>query len=267
MRSSRPNSRLRITLISTVVVVSLVILLQITGLWRPIRVVFDVTTQPITRLFSGIGRSIGGGFSTLASLGTISKENTDLRRELTEQKADLAKSQEIERENELLRAQLNFSKNSDYQQVGARVVGYSPDNMRRTLTIDRGKKDGLEVGQAVMSSGALIGRIEEVNDMSSQVFLVGDPEFRVQAISQSGRARGILRGELGEGLRFEQVAQNESLQSNEFVLTAGSELIPKGILIGTIESIDRSDNEIFQAANVRPAADYRRVEVVFVVKG
>lgn len=267
MRSSRPNSRLRIALISSIVVVTIFIGLQLLGLWRPIRVVLDVTTQPITRFFSGVSRSVGTGFSTLISLGSISKENAELRRELTERTADVARQKEIERENELLRSQLNFSKTTTFDQVGARVVGYSPDNMRRTLTIDRGKRDGLEVGMAVMSSGALIGRIDSVNDLSAQVFLVSDPEFRVQAVSQSARSRGIIRGQLGEGLKFEQVAQNETLTLNEFVITAGSDKVPRGILIGSIESIDRSDNEIFQAANVRPAADIRRVEVVFVVKG
>ena len=120
---------------------------------------------------------------------------------------------------------------------------------------------------AVVSSGAIIGKIERVHDKSSDVFLVSDPEFRILAMTQNGRAKGIVRGQLGSGLRMEQIAQNEVIDVGEYVMSAGSDRVPKGLPIGTIESIDRSDNEIFQAANVKPLVDTQRLELVFVVKG
>ena len=94
-----------------------------------------------------------------------------------------------------------------------------------------------------------------------------DPEFRVQAISQTERARGLLRGQLGSGLRFEQIAQSEKIDRGENVLTAGSDKIPRGLLIGTVDSIAQSDNEVFQAASVKSALNFARLEVAFVVKG
>jgi cell shape-determining protein MreC len=66
---------------------------------------------------------------------------------------------------------------------------------------------------------------------------------------------------------MEQIAQNEAIEPNEYVITAGSEKIPKGLPLGVVESVDRSDNEIFQAANIKPLADSQRLEIVFVVKG
>jgi rod shape-determining protein MreC len=66
---------------------------------------------------------------------------------------------------------------------------------------------------------------------------------------------------------MEQVAQNEVIDIGEFVVSSGSDRVPKGLPIGKIESIDRSDNEIFQAANVKPLVDMQRLEIVFVVKG
>lgn len=262
----RKNSRARVAAIVTVVIVTVILAFQILGLWRPFQIVIDGITRPIGGAISGISRGIGNGFSTLGSLTTLSKENARLSQALSAKESELAQQKEVAKENELLRQQLNFSKNQPFQLIGAQVVGYSPDNVRRSLTIDRGSKDGIQAGQAVMSSGVMVGKVDKVNDRSAVVFLVNDPEFRVQGMSQSGRARGIVRGQLGSGLRFEQVAQSETLETGEYVLTAGSELVPKGILIGAIESIDRSDNEIFQAANLRPLVDYRRLEIVFVVK-
>lgn len=262
----RKNSRSRTAAIVTLVVATIILLFQLLGWWRPFQIVIGGMTRPVAGVFSGFTRGIGSAGSTLGSLTKLSSENNRLKKQLSELDAKLAERKEVEKENELLRQQLNFSKNQPFQLVGAQVIGYSPDNVRRNFSIDRGSADGVKVGQAVVSSGVMVGKIDRVTDHTSIVFMLSDPEFRVQGLSQSARARGIVRGQLGSGLRFEQVGQNETLEINEYILTAGSEVIPKGILIGSVESVDKSDNEIFQAANVRPLVDYSRLEVVFVVK-
>lgn len=267
MQRKKPHSRTRLAILISLLIISGVLLFQLLGLWRPFRIVIDTLTQPITNTIAGMARWTGNGMSTLGSLGKLSQENVDLQRRLDEKEAELAKLREIEKENALLRAQLNFSEEQKLDLAGARVVAYSSDNVRRNITIDVGKADGIEVGMAVVSSGAMIGKIERVYDQSSDVFLVSDPEFRVLAMTQDGRAKGIVRGQLGSGLRMEQIAQNEVIDVGEYVMTAGSERVPKGLPVGTIESIDRSDNEIFQAANVKPLVDTQRLEIVFVVKG
>lgn len=267
MQRSKSHSRSRIAIIISLVIISGVLLFQLLGLWRPFRIVIDALTQPITNTFAGVGRWTGNSIATLGSLGRLSQENIDLQRRVSEKEAELVKLKELEKENALLRAQLNFSDEQKLDLVGARVVAYSADNVRRNITIDVGKSDGVVEGMAVVSSGAIIGKIERVHDKSSDVFLVSDPEFRILAMTQNGRAKGIVRGQLGSGLRMEQIAQNEVIDVGEYVMSAGSDRIPKGLPIGTIESIDRSDNEIFQAANVKPLVDTQRLELVFVVKG
>lgn len=267
MKRSKPDSRTRIGIIVSLVAISVVLVFQLLGWWRPFRIVVDVLTQPITRTLTGFGRWVGNGVSTFSALGGLSEENADLRRRLAELESNSVRISEIEKENVLLRTQLNFTEQQKLDLKGARVVGYSPDNVRRNITIDLGRADGIEEGQAVVSSGAFIGKVEKVYDRSSEVFLMSDPEFRVLAMTQNGRARGILRGQLGSGLRLEQIAQNEAIESNEYVITAGSDRIPKGLPLGVVESVDRSDNEIFQAANVKPMVDFQRLETVFVVKG
>jgi rod shape-determining protein MreC len=267
MQRPKSNSRARLGIIIALVIISGFLLFQLFGWWRPFRIVIDALTQPISRTLTGFGRSIGSGISTLTSLGQLSDENTQLKQRLTEKESEAARLNEIEKENALLRAQLNFTEEQKLDLRGARVIGYSPDNVRRNITIDLGREDGVEEGQAVVSSGAFVGKIEKVHDKSSEVFLMSDPEFRVLVMTQNGRARGILRGQLGSGLRMEQIAQNEAIEPNEYVITAGSEKIPKGLPLGVVESVDRSDNEIFQAANIKPLADSQRLEIVFVVKG
>lgn len=267
MQRPKTHSRSRLAIIISLVIISGVLVFHFLGLWRPFRIVIDTITQPISYTFTGMVRWAGESISTLGSLGKLSRENIELTRQLEGKGVELAKLREVEKENKLLRAQLNFSEEQKLDLVGARVVAYSPDNVRRNITIDVGKSDGIEVGMAVVSAGAMIGKIERVHDHSSDVFLISDPEFRVLAMTQNGRAKGIVRGQLGSGLRMEQVAQSEVVDISEYVLTSGSDHVPRGLPIGTIESVDRSDNEIFQAANVKALVDTQRLEIVFVVKG
>lgn len=264
--NSRRNPRLQRTTILVLASTTLVIIIHLAGWWRPIQIVVDGVTTPIVRSFTGFTRWVGGGLSTAGSLGTLARDNAELSRQLSERDAQIASLREVEAENQLLRTQLGFQKDQPLNLVGAHVIGYSPDNVRRNLVIDRGARDGIKVGQAVVSSGVLIGKVEHVNDHTAQIFLVTDPEFRVQAMGQSGRARGIIRGQLGSGLRFEQIAQNEKIDKDEYVISAGSDLVPKGLLIGRVETVDRSDNEIFQAASVKSLVDVSRLELVYVVQ-
>ena len=140
-------------------------------------------------------------------------------------------------------------------------------SLRKYITIDRGKNSGLASGMAVLSSGVLVGTIDRVEDFSSTVFLTSDPEFRIRAIGQDGRAQGIVRGQLGQGYLFEKITQAESIAISEQIVSSGSGLVPKGILIGQVESISKSDNAVFQSAQLKPLVDLSRLEVVFVVTG
>ena len=149
----------------------------------------------------------------------------------------------------------------------ARVVSLDPDNSRRFITIDRGSSSGIKTGQAVVSSGVLIGTVDEINDYSSKIFLVSDPEFRIRAVGQDGRAQGIIRGQIGQGYIFEKIAQGETISQGEQVVTAGSGQVPQGVLLGTVETVNRSDNSIFQSANVKPLIDLNNLELVFIITG
>ena len=264
-RYRNPSNRGRWTALAVLGVITLVIILQFSGLWRPVSIVLDGILQPVGRFTTNITRSLGGFFQTIGSLNHLSKDNLNLQRELENSRGELSRLKEIENENSLLRSQLGFQKDLPLKLIGANVIAYGPDNVRRTLVINRGSRDGVLTGQAVVSSGSLVGKIERTDANTAVIGLISDPDFRVQALGQTERARGILRGELGTGLKLEQIAQNETVSVGENIITAGSDRIPKGILIGTTESVDKSDNEIFQSANVRSVLNFDKLEIAFVV--
>lgn len=261
----RKQLLLPIIVVGTIAV--LIIGLKLSGQFWPFRLIYDQVANPIGAPLVSAKNSIKSQFEFLSSITNLNKENKQLRDGQLELRQQLAALKEVARENDLLRSQLNFNARLNLELIPARVVSVEPDNTRQFITIDRGATSGLKKGQAVVSSGVLVGMVDEVNDYSSKVFLVNDTDFRIRAVAQDGRAQGIVRGQIGQGYVFEKVAQSESMSPTEQVVTAGSGLVPQGILIGTVDSISKADNAIFQSATLKPLVDLNSLELVFVVIG
>ena len=156
-------------------------------------------------------------------------------------------------------------------EIRARVIGFEGNNFLDYLRIDLGSADGIEQGMPVVTEqGGLVGRIDSVTSDTASVLLIRDPESSVNAITLENRVTGVVRGDVSGNLILDLVPQNEQLAAGELVLTSGIALsdrprFPRGLSIGQIVSVDRSDNETFQRAVVRPVVAFDRLEVVGVI--
>ena len=96
----------------------------------------------------------------------------------------------------------DFRNNQNYPSIVANVIGRDPSNWNASLVIDKGKAEGVEVGQPVVSALGVVGRILEVGHNTSKVILLSDPTFAVAAIVQRSRENGLLTGTLQGVLRY-----------------------------------------------------------------
>ncbi|MCX6805340.1 MAG: rod shape-determining protein MreC [Patescibacteria group bacterium] len=244
-----------------------IVAIRAAGAIWPFRIISDQVSNPAGVAINGLRNNLADKYKFFSSITSLNTENKQLRVQELELRQQLSSLKEVSRDNEILRSQLNFNSRLNFSLVPARVVSLDPDNSRRFITIDRGSSSGIKTGQAVVSSGVLIGTVDEINDYSSKIFLVSDPEFRIRAVGQDGRAQGIIRGQIGQGYIFEKIAQGETISQGEQVVTAGSGQVPQGVLLGTVETVNRSDNSIFQSANVKPLIDLNNLELVFIITG
>ncbi len=181
--------------------------------------------------------------------------------------------QEVERENQRLRELLQFAETRPGiqlrgAQILARPIGFGTNNLNDILILDLGRRHGIEVGMPVVSEQGLVGRISEVTDTTSKVLLITDATSIVNAILQSSRQTGVLRGRPGQNPVMGFLPQGSPVSVGEIVLTSGlGGRFPKGIPIGQVVSVRQQDFEIFQEAEVRPNVDFTRLELVAVVVG
>jgi rod shape-determining protein MreC len=162
------------------------------------------------------------------------------------------------------------------------VIGEDPNPYLHYVTINAGAQQGIEVGMPVVSAGGglgLVGRIAEVAPRTSKVQLLTDRESAVAALLQSSRATGLVVGQPDGTLRIEYVPQEagvivggeaddlpRNVNVGDIVLTSGlGGFMPKGLVIGQVVEVQQMDYELFQAAVVRPAVDFSRLELALVI--
>lgn len=241
------------------------------GWLSPLRVVTGIVLGPVEGLFGGLGHGIANFGHLVITAKGLSAENTRLEAEVAVLKQKLAEDAQLRQENTTLRAELQFGEAVSKQLRPAEIVSYQPDNFRQFITINRGSRDGIKAGQAVISEGQiLVGRISEVTLTQSKVFLLTDPDFRVGAIDQDSpaRASGTVKGQIGAGLLMERIPQDQPVKPGDTIITSGlAGELPKGLIIGRVESINQKDNAVFQSAQIVSSIKFNRLELVFVMVG
>lgn len=206
-------------------------------------------------------------FGNLQSLGSLSSDNQKLIKENLELQSQLAILKEVQHENEILKKEMGFlNTKGDLKLIPANIVGRSISGYLKTIIIDRGEKDGLKQGQAIVSQGFLVGTVKTVFPDTAEVILITDNNSLVPVILQDSRGTGLLRGGLS-GLTIENVPLNIPINKGEQIITSGlGGDVPPGIMVGTAEEVVSREGEIFQKVTVKSPVQIYFLEFVFAVE-
>ena len=148
--------------------------------------------------------------------------------------------------------------------VSANVVGYDPEALSRTVTLDRGAQAGIKLDDGVVNDDGVVGRIVAIAPFSSTVLLATDGASKVPAVVQRGRWWGIATG-TNTSIRLEYVSQDAKLKAGDVVVTGEGRSFHAGLEIGRIARVDHPEGALYQTALVKPAVAFGRLERVLVV--
>jgi rod shape-determining protein MreC len=245
--------------------------LQVTGHLEPVQSAITQLTSPAQVGATGATESVTDAVNFVFELRNLRQRNAELEQVNANLLVENFELREVQRENELMRRFLSFAQTRPGMdlrgaQIVARVIGQESNNFLGYIMLDLGQSHGVEVGYPVVTDQGLVGRISEVTDTTSKVLLIGDPSSAVNAILQSSRLNGVVRGTPGGDLLMDYIFQGEIFAVGEVVLTSGlGGRFPKGIPIGQVIEIRQRDIDVFQQAVVRPTVDFPRLELVMVV--
>jgi len=197
----------------------------------------------------------------------VSRENRELHGQLAILDQQAAHLKELAHANQRLEALLGFRAGLEGEVYGARVIGHDPLLASRTITVDRGERDGIRTGMAVLSPQGVVGHIIEVSWTAARALALTDHNSGIDAVVQRTRARGIVQGAMEKGCHMKYLRRDEDVVVGDRVVTSGMDgIFPKGILIGEVTDVSRHDRGLLQVATIQPSAPLERIEEVLLVK-
>ncbi len=213
-------------------------------------------------------------------LSSSSKSDSKIAAENKMLVSKLKDVQKLAQENSALRDQFETSYPASKNLLPANVVS-SPSfvpgvSSPEYLVIDKGKKDNVKIGSAVVFKDNLVGKVVAVSDRFSKIMLVSNPSLSISAKTISLKdtnvtgALGILKGLGGESLVLDNVLLSDNLQVGDYVTTKGDMQIdntgyPPSLIVGKIISVEKKASDLFQKAKVRSILDFSKLNMVFVV--
>jgi rod shape-determining protein MreC len=224
---------------------------------------------PLQSGVTRVSRGIGGLATGVGRLTHLSRENTQLRRQVEQLNQERTELLEAKRENEGLRRILQLEKDTRHQVQVAEVIARTPSNWFNTITISKGSTSGISKGMAVITPEGVVGHIRSVTPHSADVLLITDPKSalggRVFRTSQVTLVEGL--GDPGGGTALVKPLSNEAdIKKDDYIVTSGlSEIYPKGLPVGVIEEVREGRYGLTKYGVLRPAVDFGRLEWVAVV--
>lgn len=155
------------------------------------RSVFSLILEPFDTASRTISRPVINAWRGISKYDDLVRENEALRAEIEnqrgleiQQRASVLEYQDLLALNQLLGT-------SSYPSTTARVIGGRSSNFQYNIQIDKGSNDGIQAGMPVVNGGGLVGTISEVFPNRALVLLAIDPEFAitVKILSESEPSR------------------------------------------------------------------------------
>jgi rod shape-determining protein MreC len=232
---------------------------------RPQSIFLEVVS-PITGAFTHLSDGASSITRDYFELVYVRQENAHLRDELAKVKSDKARLTELEVENQHLAQLLALKDALGANAVAANVIGSDANGISRTLVLSSGSDNGLGPGMAVLANQGVVGKIIAVSPHASRVLLIDDHNSALDGFDQRSRARGIVAGMVDDGIILKYADRSQDLRTGDTVVTSGLDgIFPRGLLVGTIQSVRREGPGLFLGVRIAPAVDFRELEQVLIL--
>lgn len=156
-----------------------------------------------------------------------------------------------------------------YSYISAKVVNSSVNKQRNFLTINAGKNQGVEADMAVMAPDGIVGLITDVSANFSSAMSILHKDVRVNCQLKKDGSYGplIWNGSDYRYCSLTDIPTHAKMQKGDTVVTSElSGIFPEGIMVGTIESFEKKENESYYTIKVRLRADLKKVNHVYIIK-
>ncbi len=246
----------------------------------------DMGLVPAQGLATQMGRWWHDSVTACFQGPTLARRNRTLAAQLHALLVQNKDLQSAQAENVRLRALLGFQQKSPVPLLAAEVVAIDPSAQIDTLILARGSADGVRPRTPVLApNGALVGQVLDVSPHSCAVLLLTDsacsvgaqvvrrlappagllPARPAKAVAARSGPVGICVGDRAGHMTLTYLPAQADVRVGDRVTTSGlGGVFPKGIPVGTVESVTADTSRSVKTARLRPAADLEHLEQAFL---
>ena len=199
---------------------------------------------------------VAGGVDHFRSRESLLADNRDLRERLLKQDARLLRLESLEAENIRIRELLASSSSLEDRVLIAEILATSQDPYRHQIVLNKGARDGVYRGQALVDAEGIMGQVVQVNPGSAVALLITDPDHGIPVeINRTGlQTIALGRGD-GHGLSLPYLPGNADVKVGDLLVTSGlGGRFPAGYPVGTIHELKHAGGESFMEAIAYPKA-------------
>jgi len=236
----RSNSGLtRIALLIAILISSVLISVQRGDDTRASRVevASQETAAPLARLLAPPLRGIENFFASLEDRSTAFTENETLREELAILRERQTRYDNLAHKVARYEAILGVDTETDVplKKIAARAIGESNGPFVRSLLLNVGSKDGVKIGNPVLSTQGLIGHVINTGPSTTRVLLLSDLNSRIAIESARSEATAILAGDNTAQPKLSFINQRENWAIGDRVISSGDDgALPRGLDVGVV---------------------------------
>lgn len=156
-----------------------------------------------------------------------------------------------------------------YHYFSARVINSTYRKRNNYLTLDKGRRHGVEIGMGVICNKGVVGVVKDVSDHYCTVYSFLHKESSLPAKLKESSAYGTLVWDgddpqiayLNSISRYADIHENDTLVTSSF-----SGVYPEGIMVGTVKSFTLDDSENFYRVSTELSTDFSALHYVYIVQ-
>lgn len=229
---------------------------------QPISYVVSFPLEFITALDRGLRET----WESYVALRQVRDENVQLRRENLSLREENGELREAAASIPRLSTLLQFKQSIPPRMMAAQVIGRDSSNLYRAIVLNKGERDGVRPEMGVVTPVGVVGRVIKTGPVSSVVLLMTDPHNAITGIVQRSRDEGIIEGTPQGRARIKYLPLLSNVRVGDRVVTSGlTGGFPRGLVVGTLVSIDKEEGALFQSAEILPETDVSKLEEVLVI--
>ena len=282
------RKRVNVTGIAVLVfflLLGVLISIRLTGLGsnfsNPVGGVLQRVLSPLEKPILQLGNGIRDNTKVLWDFQRVQIENEALRKKVDQLTGDNLKLKEQVlagiRYTELDQGQFRSPTLDKFAKIGASVINRNPTTWYRTLTLNRGSKDGVAANDSVIGALGLVGKIVSVSATTSEVLMILDGEGQVSALVRGSTGEGtfgIVQGTYKRGSRLTPEGnlqmlfrREDNVNAGDLVFTSGDGgVYPKDVPIGKVKEIQLDPLGLLKTAFIEPLVDFDALEEAYIVK-